>query len=296
MAKLTPEQREDIGRMRGLVMAFWVAVFTLLVIIGAVIDCRGQDGMSSQYVVPVVARVGGEAGSVWRTQLCVTNPHWYPLTVNVEVWQEGSMFGSAIVVPNNGSVCSEDFLQEWFSQSRFHGGLIIRALESENPNLDYVVFTADVRVYNLLDEGRLGVTVDPFPVFPGEDPRGFVHPWGQVAGVLHHGTPGEDGSRVSVGAFNVDPDPRAIEMWLRERNGNVAWRETLELPGRSQRQWPVPEGVEMSTRGSVTMQDPLWRDADRPPLYGYVTETDNVTGDGAYMPMVSPYEWQIEED
>lgn len=294
---LNKEQREDLGRMRGLVFPIIIAAVVLfLTLVVWTNTCQGQEMMSDNYVFPVVARARGEAGTVWQTQLCISNPHWYPLKVNVQMWQDGAMFGAGVMVPSDGSVCSEDFLGEWFNTQRYHGGLVLYSTASENPELEYVVFTAEVRVYNLTDHGTYGTLVDPYPRYPLGDPRGFVYPWGQVSGVIHRGEPGEDGFRVSVGAFNFDENPRTIEYWLRERNGNVAWQHWLEVPGRSQVQEAIPGEVEMSTWGSVTMQDPLWRDGDRPPLYGYVTVTDNQTGDGAYKPVASPYEWQIEED
>ena len=66
------------------------------------------------------------------------------------------------------------------------------------------------------------------------------------------------------------------------------------MPGLSQRQYPFPDWVSLRDGGSITLEDDAFP-ADKPPLYGYVTVTDNVTGDGVYRPMTTVHEFQFGE-
>ena len=292
--KRTPEQEEDLRRMKGLSLAVLAAIFTLLLILGVVIDCHGQE-IASKYVVPVVVRARGEAGTVWRTELCITHPQWYPLMVRIEAWQDGAMVGNAWTIPPNQTWCVDDFYQEVFVAQKAHAGVILVATPEDNPVLEHLQFTPSIRVYNLTDEGQYGVEVPAIPVtFGREDPYGFAYAWAQASGVLQWGEPLEDGFRAAWGVFNVDRHPRDLHVYVREWNGNVQWEDEVEVPGLSQRQYPFPDWVSLRDGGSITLEDDAFP-ADKPPLYGYVTVTDNVTGDGVYRPMTTVHEFQFGE-
>lgn len=288
-------RREDLARMKGLSFAIAVAIVGLLLTAFIWVEaCSGQE-ISSEYVVPVVARNPGAAGTAWRTSLCITNPQWYPLNVHVELWQSGAMVGQVVNVRNGGTLCGDDFILDWFGFKRHQDALILRSTLEDNPNLEFVQFVPSVRVYNDAPEGTFGVGVYPVPIFGPLDPRGRVYAWEQASGVLHWGEPEEDGFRAAWGVFNASSSSRTINVYVREHNGNLAHEERVEVPGRTQIQHPMPKSVELDRGGSITIQ---YGDLpqDDPPAYGYVTVVDNRTGDGYYQPMREVHEWQIGDE
>lgn len=290
------QQREDLARMKGLSFAIAVAIVVLLITTFVWIEsCDGQE-ISNEYIFAVVARNPGAAGTNWRTGLCLTNPQWNTLQINLQLWQDGAMVGAAAFVDSDRTLCSDDFIFDYFGFKRYQGTLIARTIASQNPDLDHIQFTPSVRVYNLTSLGTFGVNVSPFPRFMPYDPLGGLYAWGQASGIYHWGEPGEDGFRAAVGAFNISDSPRSLEVWVRARNSNVVYHNELVVPAKSQVQETLPEWVEIPYGGSVTMQDPDWRDDDRPPVYGYATVVDNQTGDGVFHSMMQVHEWQIEED
>jgi hypothetical protein len=291
---LTEQQREDLGRMRMAACSMILLIVLVLACVGVTVTCWGAE-MAEEYVFAVVARNDGIGAARWRSSLCMTNPQWTWLNVEARLIQDGIYTAQVIDVGPNQTRCSDDFLLEWFGLERFQGGMILVAEPAANPDLVFLHFTPSLRVYNPARGGSFGTGVDPVPVFGPADPRGFAWPWGQSSGIVHWGAPGEAGFRAAVGIFNPTRAERTVDFWLREANGNIVWEMELEAPPLSQKQWQVPDGAVVD-HGSVTMQDPLWRDKGRPPVYGYATVVDNLTGDGVYIPTRSPFEFQVVND
>jgi hypothetical protein len=83
------------------------------------------DLMSRTYFVPVVARNAGAAGSTWRTELCISNPHDATLTVRLLLHQGDTNTTHAHSAGPLRTDCSADVLLRWFGLTEFQGGLSV---------------------------------------------------------------------------------------------------------------------------------------------------------------------------
>ena len=279
------KQLEDVKRMRMLVIAT-VALAALILSTVWVAVCCGQE-MTDEYVFAVVARNPGEAGTVWRTGACFFNPQFHTIAINLHLVQDGFWVGTQHSIDSHHTLCSNDFLHEWFGLNRYQGSLVARAVP-ESDRL-FVQFTPAVWVYNEGGETSFGVNVQPFALWEGqEDDLGAVYPYGGASGLIHWGTPGVDGFRTSVGAFNFHAMRRHLRFEVREAEGEIVWLEELTLEPYSQRQIALPSGLELEG-GSIEVWDEDWQDWGDPGIFGYATVTNNQTGDGIFRPMSRPH-------
>lgn len=282
---MNDKQLEDVKRMRMLTIAA-IALAALILSTVWVAVCCGQE-MTDEYVFAVVARNPGEADTVWRTGACFFNPQYLAININLHLVQDGFWVGTQHRIESHSTLCSDDFLLEWFGLNRFQGSLVAEAVP--DTDLVFIQFAPAVWVYNETLEGAFGVNVQPFGLWEGqEEALGMVYPYGVATGLLHYGTPGLDGFRTSVGAFNIHAMRRHLRFEVREPEGRVVWVKELTIEPYSQQQIPLPQDLELE-HGSIEVWDTDWQDWGDPGIFGYATVTNNQNGDGIFRPMFRPH-------
>lgn len=237
------------------------------------------DLMSRTYFVPVVARNAGAAGSTWRTELCISNPHDSTLTVRLLLHQGDTGATHAQSVGPLRTDCSADVLLQWFGLTEFQGGLSVWAPSGSNPEIDTPIYALSVRVYNLMPDGTYGLSVTPVPALTVQ---GDVHQEYLASGVRNTGSPGVSGFRTSVGVFNYSSAAQQVQMFVLDPAGNPVWERWEWIPGESQRQYLLPAALELN-HGSVAFINHGTESGPAATVYPYVTVTDNATGDGRFI-------------
>ena len=230
------------------------------------------------YIVPVVARNPGTGGSDWRTEMCLTNPQIDTLTVGITLIQGGPAGAGSLAIPGGYTVCSEDFLLEWFGATKWQGGMVVGATANANPGLASRQFMVSVRVYNFTPSGTFGLSVQPEPYAIEFGNIGDIMDNAGATGLHHWGTAGVSGFRSSVGAVNYSSDPKNIYMFVVDENNFLVWEKSIVLEGYSQKQFGLPKNLTLSN-GAVGVTAPNASISVQP----YVTVTDNETGDGRYI-------------
>jgi hypothetical protein len=257
-----------------------VAVFAILVALAGPAVQAGV--LSDAYVFPVVVRSTGAAGSFWATELCINNPRSDNLTVVVGLFQDGGVADLAVYDLDGWEVrCSSDFLLGWFGLGKWTGALLVYAPEDENPRLDSLYFSAAVRVFNDQPGGTFGLNVEPeidVGMYGGSfigDPTLF----GCASGLQNYGSAGVNGFRTSVGFFNTQDIGQNLTVMTYDEDGDVMWEEDYWVPAFTQIQMKVPKNVTISGGGvDVNHDGDQW-------VLGYMTVTDNRSGDGLYRPL-----------
>lgn len=234
--------------------------------------------ISKHYFVPVVARNAGVAGSSWRTELCISNPHSSVLTLRVHLHQNGDVGSYTLGVPPARVVCNDDFILDWFGLTEFQGGLSVWAYSPSNPDIEWPVYPLAVKVYNQTEQGTYGLSVAPVPLLAvdGDVKQDFL-----ATGIHHYGTPGIDGFRTSVGVFNAEEGAQDVRIFVADQHGDIVWERIETVASKSQVQFLLPQSISLtagtavfSRLGGGTVEWGIWP---------YVTVTDNETGDGRFI-------------
>jgi hypothetical protein len=260
-----------------------VCTLTVVAVIAVLLaPCEAAAGLaSSQYVVPVVARNPGAAGADWRTELCVVNPEPNALTITLALVQGGGLAGGGNILLQPGeTMCSDDFLFEWFGETTWQGALILGAEENSNPGLDpaFRFFMVSVKVYNLTQNGTFGLSVTPEPVIEEFGNIGLLNNNYFATGLHNWGRAGVNGFRTSVGLFNVRSVAQEFGIVVVDSSINVVWQKVDTVPPFTQVQYSLPRNLTFE-KGSVLFQFQFGEIL----AYPYATVTDNETGDGRYI-------------
>lgn len=233
--------------------------------------------ISKYYFVPVVARNAGVAGSSWRTELCVSNPHGSLLTLKVFLHQNGDVDSYTLGVPSTRVVCNDDFILDWFGLTEFQGGMSVWAQLPSNPDIEWPIYPLTVKVYNQTDHGTYGLSVAPAPLLAidGDIKQDFL-----ATGLRHYGTPGVDGFRTSIGVFNAEDWPQEINMFVADQHGEIVWERTETVASKSQVQFLLPQSISFNAGTAVISRA---EEVVEWGIFPYVTVTDNQTGDGRFI-------------
>lgn len=268
-------------------------LFVLLVGLGLMVkSCDGEE-ITNEYVFAVAARGPGLADTEWRAGICIYNPHYIVTVVHVFLVQDGEWVGMPVVIDPGATACSDDFILEWFGYSEYSGGLVIEVDPLENPQHTTVSVVPSVWEYNDTGGGTVGTEVLPFPIFDEQEAFGWVYPYGAATGLNNYGTPGEHGFRASVGVFNPYLEDQLVHFRALASGGSVIWERRVPVGPYSQVQIPVPRWARIRG-GTVEAFNELWEGPGDEGIYGYLTVTDNRTGDGVFKPMFIPYSLVIE--
>ena len=158
--------------------------------------------LTDNYIAPVVSRGNGKGGTVWKTEICITNPWDYTLVLT-DVFIQGGAVVDAFNwdLPAGNTECSQDAVSDWLGRASWTGAYAIAALEEDNPGVD-TLFVVSVKIYNTDPRGTFGQAVPVGSYIP--DPWGIAYPYayGIATGIQNYGTVGVDGFRTNLGVFN----------------------------------------------------------------------------------------------
>jgi hypothetical protein len=263
------------------------------------------------YLYPVIAKNAGVAGSNWTTEVCCTNfNNSTSLPVYFFFVQDGEISYWQDDLPAYKTICYSDIVGEVLGLSEWQGALLITADPDVTYDWETTRFVTRVKVYNSTAGGKYGLSVSPeidhygigepvhFHYTDGSDDDLFL---AIGSGVQNYGQPGFTGERTSIGYVNLgyDSSEGTFSRWqevkfnVYDRQGNFLYQKSRTVAPLKQGQFTIPESVVV--RGGFVKMNLLGDPYDywgEPGLdfYGYMTITDNRSGDGTYTPFRYPYD------
>src|SRR5258707_6411283 len=122
--------------------------------------------INDTYVIPGSANAAGNFGTRWLTQFSVFNPQLgYPLTVSVTFLPTGGGTGveKTFTVPANGTVLSDNILDDLFGIKNGSGALLVATFAEDNPKAPNDVisraFLVTTNTYNNVKSGTYAQTI-----------------------------------------------------------------------------------------------------------------------------------------
>ena len=239
---------------------------------------------TDNYIAPVVARGNGAAGTVWKTEICVTNPWDYPLVITDGFVQGGEILGELTWTLNAGiTLCSADAVGDWLGRASWAGAYAAAAFPSNNPGRD-TRFVVGVKIYNTDPRGTFGQALPIGSYVPEAWSIGQPMSYGLVTGIQNYGTAGVSGFRTNVGLFNPAFFSQQIEFYVFDQNGYQKWHTTRTVPALSQIQISIPSNIVVRDGIGVGVNHGTQF------VWPYCSIVDNKSGDGVYRPFSIGYE------
>ena len=240
---------------------------------------HAQSIYSDTYVIPIAGHNTGAFGSVFMTDIAITNFQNDPLTVQIIVIETGenttdnvfplttdSVNGS-VVVPPKSTVLLRDVLNNYRGMANATGALLLGA---DQP------FAATSRTYNAKN-GGVGDTVAPARDFlvSGSDKTAIAYITGLTSNASFR-------SNIGFVAANTSTDPLVIEVRVRDASGNSLGTRLITVPPGNFTQTQFPVSAISSTPfdvGSAEIRIVGGSGAVVP----YATVNDNATGSAAFI-------------
>jgi hypothetical protein len=178
----------------------------------------------TEWIIPIIARVGGAHGTFWQSDVAITNPSYKQVYVTLEYLPENvdnSEGGSVarILMGPMSSVILDDVVRRRFKIDEGKGALVV---SSQSPII------VESRVYTPADEGgTIGHAVPPIPL-ENLDTSTVVLPGVRMTG----------GYRTNVGAVSGETET-SIRFRLLDRDGVQLGETYADVPARSMRQWSI---------------------------------------------------------
>lgn len=255
--------------------------------------CALAQVANDNFIFPVVVRSPGTAGTMWKTEMCVTNPWPTPLVLAGGFVQGGTEYSAFVEFDPFMTYCSHDLIAEWLGVSSWSGAFYVWAVPEYNANAYGTAFAAVGKVYNDTPYGTFGTSVPVGQFIPSAWSMGDPLPFGLVSGLHNWGTPGVDGFRTSVGIFNPADFTQQILLEVVDGWGYVVWSKTVNVPGLTFTQLSVPRNVQFSdAAGWGTNYGGSWGTV---PVIAYATVVDNKTGDGVFKSAMIFYENNLKK-
>ena len=269
----------------GMTRMFSKPAFCLLVVLALVAPLTSQATiLTDNYVAPVVARGNGAGGTVWKTEICLTNPWDYRLIVTDGFAQGGAIIGALRWQLNPGAtVCSQDAVLDWLGRPSWSGAYAVAAFASDNPGRD-TRFVVGVKIYNTDPRGTFGQALPIGSYVPEAWSIGRPMSYGVMTGIQNYGTAGVSGFRTNVGLFNPATFSQFIEFYVFDSNGNEKWYTTRTVPAMSQIQIAIPSSVVVRNGVGVGVNNGSQF------VWPYASIVDNKSGDGVYRAFSIGYE------
>ena len=259
-------------------------VIFMLAIVMALSGIAQATIFTDNYVAPVVARGNGAGGTVWKTEICVTNPWDYQLVITDGFVQGGSILGAMNWTLGPGqTLCSPDAVGDWLGRSSWAGAYAAAAFPSNNPGRD-TRFLVGVKIYNTDPRGTFGQALPIGSYVPEAWSIGSPMHYGLVTGIQNYGTAGVSGFRTNVGLFNPAPYSQLIEFYVFDKNGTQRWYTSRSVPAMSQIQISIPSNISVRDGVGVGINN------GNQFVWPYASIVDNKSGDGVYRPFSIGYE------
>lgn len=209
----------------------------LLILIGAFIlplTAFGQSVYSDTYVIPIAGHTAGANGSLWMTDVAITNFAATPLNVQLVVVETGEnnfdnvyplttdTINGSVVVPANGSVLLKDVLSTYRGRQNSTGALIIGG---DKP------FAVTARIYNGGTGGNsIGTTVTPArDFFENSTGRSDNSAVAIVPGITNNGS-----ARTNIGFLagtgSAAGTTLGVQVTIRNASGTVLGTKLVSVP------------------------------------------------------------------
>ncbi len=235
--------------------------------------------VNDTYVIPVVASVSGDRGTVWSTELNLFNPQAYPLAVRMIYLPTLTGLSTEIIVDieanSNGWVSS--VLPELF-ETNGTGSLLVATFPEDNPGVPNDVlsraFLLNTKTFNNSSSGTYGQYV------PGVWAGLLDFEFDEISSIAHGVRNGADsGFRANIGAANLGNSTAVLYVTVYNSEGDlVADRLPFTVPFYGHLQERLPVEVD---RGTVEffLDDPSLEAV----VFPYVSVVDNRSGDAVFM-------------
>jgi hypothetical protein len=236
--------------------------------------------INDTYVIPASANTTGNFGTRWLTQFSVFNPQLdHPLTVSVTFLPTGG--GTALersfIVPANGTVLSDNILDDLFDLKSGSGGLLVATFAEDNPKVPNDVlsrsFLLTTNTYNNVKSGTYGQTIPGvwagLQDFKSDGISAVAHGIRNIARL---------GWRTNVGAVNLGRSNVTLRINIYNADGKTIMKgATLDVPGLGHRQASLPAEVD---GGSIEffVDDP----SNQAVVFPYSSTIDDLSGDPTY--------------
>jgi len=253
-------------------------IFITLLLVAVSLPLAAQ--INDTYVIPASANAAGNFGTRWLTQFSVFNPQLdYPLTVSVTFLPTGG--GTAIektfIVPANGTVLSDNILDDLFGLKSGSGALLVATFAEDNPKVPNDVlsrsFLVTTNTYNNVQSGTYGQTIPGvwagLQDFATDGISAVAHGVRNVARL---------GWRTNVGAVNLGRSNVTLRLNIYDAAGKtIKQGATLDIPGLGHRQASLPAEVD---GGSIEffVDDP----SKTAVVFPYSSTIDDLSGDPTY--------------
>jgi hypothetical protein len=254
----------------------YIFIALLLVIVSLPLAAQIND----TYVIPASANVSGNFGTRWLTQFSVFNPHLdYPVTVSVTFLPTGGGQGleRTFTVPANGTVLSDNILDDLFGIKNGSGALLVATFPENNPKAPNDVlsrsFLVTTNTYNNVKSGTYGETIPGvwagLQDFKSDGISSVAHGVRNVARL---------GWRTNLGAVNLGRSNVTLRINVYAADGSTIVKDqTLDLPPLGHRQASLPVEVD---GGAVEffVDDP----SKTAVVFPYSSTIDDLSGDPTY--------------
>lgn len=178
---------------------------------------------AGEILIPVVNRGPGAAGSVWRTEIVVSNispDHVFPAPVTITLHRDGAA-PLTIQMPfsSKETLVIPDAVHDWFGLEQ--GGGIVR-VTWDAPG---ALFAARARIYNVGGAGEYGQEVPGLSLDELKTDSFLA------------GLSGINGNRTNVGVSNPHETDALIWIWLYDTSGLARGGFSTVVPARTYRQF-----------------------------------------------------------
>jgi hypothetical protein len=223
-------------------------------------------------IITASAKLSGQAGTDWRTDLTVTNLGAEPATVTIDAWMRDQAnpepVSRAVALAPLASLVAEDVLGSLFSLPDNSAASLV--FESDQP------FASVSRTFNDTGNGTFGQSISA-------SPAGSVFSEGQVAAVI--GLEENARARSNLGIVNVSDHEIEVRAEYFESGGDSLGTSSYTIPAQgSIQRTRVLRDV---TSGGI---DAAWARlrTDSGSFMAYVSTVDAKTGDPVYRSAEAP--------
>jgi len=255
--------------------------------------CASAQIANDNFIFPVVVRSPGAGGTMWKTEMCVTNPWGHSLVVAGGFVQGGTVSEGLVEFPPYATYCSQDLIADWLGYSKWSGAFYLWAPPDYNTGVSGTVFAAVGKVYNDTPYGTFGTSVPVAQVVPSAWSMGTMLDFGLISGLHNFGTVGVNGFRTSVGVFNPADFTQQIVLEVYDSYGYFVWGKTINLPGLTFKQIAVPSNVQFADASGWGVNN--GGAYGTVPVFAYATVVDNKTGDGVFKNAMVFYENNLKQ-
>jgi PKD repeat protein len=217
-------------------------------------------------LIPAAARIGGGAGTEWRTELTLTNLGAVPVELTVQLLPSGggSDVARAISLATGASRTFRDVIAEFFDLENGSGAILVTADVSEG--LDDVV--AQSRTFTAgLSDGALGQFIPAVRVPRSEGP------------LYLSGVESSETYRTNIGLVNASDRPAHVNLALMA--GSAVLRAEFDLAPRSWMQQPLAGIFDLRDAKAETFAVAI--ESGESDVVAYASVIDNTTNDPTYI-------------